>query len=193
MGLYVVFLCWSAVRRHVTPPMLLLYFQLVLLFNRITHWITCNYFACSEPPEGKCIKDTNAGPKGDWLSIIVSMNFYKNDNMQNIWPSDVKEIDMFVVFPELYYCSNCYGYSNIFNWDWFKMLSGNTTQPFSIHKKLAFYTHTSEHTRIGRNVTVDRGAVQEGWARGRRWSSVRLRILPFCLCNWSYVLCDATD
>ncbi|KAL8120206.1 uncharacterized protein LOC141661519 [Apium graveolens] len=38
MGLYVVFLCWSAVR--------------------------------SEPPEGKCIKDTNAGPQGDWLSII---------------------------------------------------------------------------------------------------------------------------
>ncbi|XP_074368504.1 uncharacterized protein LOC141708659 isoform X2 [Apium graveolens] len=39
MGLYLVFLCWSAVR--------------------------------SEPPETKCIKNSEAATKGDWLSIIT--------------------------------------------------------------------------------------------------------------------------
>ncbi|KAE9462796.1 hypothetical protein C3L33_05296, partial [Rhododendron williamsianum] len=43
MGLYVVFLCWCAIRRH----------------------------SSCEPPDSKCIKKVEAATKSDWLSIIV--------------------------------------------------------------------------------------------------------------------------
>lgn len=87
MGLYLVFLCWSAVRRHIfcflSWQALLLktvLFEICLRNGKIISlWsvfsfnkIVLFFIISSEPPETKCIKKSEAATKGDWLSIIVS-------------------------------------------------------------------------------------------------------------------------
>ncbi|RDY05933.1 Serine incorporator 3 [Mucuna pruriens] len=60
MGLYVVFLCWCAIRRQG-------YLSLLDSFGLVS---IDNIFACSEPAGENCIRKSDSATKTDWLSII---------------------------------------------------------------------------------------------------------------------------
>ena len=89
----------------------------------------------------------------------------------------------FHMLTELCSCCTCNCNCNIFNRHRFQMLSG----------LLLFSTNFLLITNISAKVYLTTTAVQEGWCASRRWCSVWLWLLPFCLCHGSNVLCNAID